>query len=71
MIKDWIKVEDRLPEKGVPVLVLVKNIDLHGDSVNHVEVSIYCCMGVWKLLRNDGFAPKAIMWQPLPDYPLY
>jgi len=59
--KEWISVEDRLPEKGVKVLIG------RDDNVGHAKFNGHS----WTIISsNDVVVPSQVThWQPLPKAP--
>lgn len=69
MISEWIDVNDRLPERGDDVLVVMKDI----DGLTHTEIR-------WRSIHKDsvvdknGFAiyapieKEVIAWLPIQNY---
>lgn len=71
---DWISVKDRLPDKGVPVLVAYLNYnneELQGDGV---AAQLYGpeCWYWWEGSKEDSddeVRVKITHWRPLPQLP--
>jgi hypothetical protein len=59
----WIKVEDRLPEDCVSVLICLR----YGGNKRHIQVGFYDAVNdVWMYHGNNVLVKH---WQPLPELP--
>lgn len=61
VLNDWISVEDRLPEKGMRVLVY--------DNMGFGLVSGYHSTAGWYIEGNLDLDSNVTHWQPLPKPP--
>lgn len=69
---DWIKVENRLPNRGVDVLVVVQKEMSHSQPpVKYIRVGRRITdREIWIVGDNFGFnLGKITHWMPLPEIP--
>lgn len=69
MISEWIDVNDRLPERGEDVLVVMQDV----DGFTHTEIR-------WRSVHKDSVVDKngfaiyppveeiVLVWMPIPKY---
>ena len=66
-MKDWISVNDRLPDKGSNVISCLEACD---GSWKHVGCDVYFGDGRWAMiLPEESNDMKVTHWMPMPEPP--
>ena len=60
--KDWVSVDERLPEVGVMVLVVIDLDGSHQYDTDYLEEN-----GTWRYA--DYMEDKIVAWCPIPELP--
>lgn len=68
---EWIDVEERLPEYGEKVLVIIDDTSksIHPDRLIDIDFTVSVAHGVKKFDCEVNTSEKVTHWQPLPKNP--
>jgi len=69
-MSEWIKVEDRLPEKTTVVLVFVNDIVNSWIDVANCYICPEYGNAIFEDLSGEDYVPIVTHWMQLPDRPV-